>query len=488
MKKLLFLILVSLKISSAEAVLTLQDALDIAVKNSPQVKQARLSLERSEQSLKAQRAALKSRFSLAVNPFSYSFDRRFDRRSNIWYSSENKSSSADLRMTQPILWTDGTFSVINRLQWLNSWSEVSNNRSETWSNNLYLNYEQPIFTYNRTKLAVETLQLDLENTSLNYVLRKLSLEYDVSSSFYEVYRNSLNYDIAREEYANTNASYQIIKNKVDAGLAAREEFYQAELNLLNSESTVQNNQVALDNSLDAFKKLIGIPVRDSIAVVGDVAHQSTKVDVEKAIEHGLANRLEMRQREISVQTAYQDLIQTMALNEFKGTVNLTYGFIGVNSQINDIYNNPDKDRQASISFDVPLFDWGESKARIKASEAMIASAEISKQEEEDDIIISIRRAYRQLQNLEKQVEISRQNVKNAELTYDINLERYKNGDLTGMDLNLYQTQLSTSKINLTDSIINYKLALLNIKIQSMYDFVRGEPVVPDNLMELSSQP
>jgi outer membrane protein len=488
MKKVVLLLLIALKITAADKVLTLQDALNVAVENSPQVKQARLNLERSEQSLKAQRAALKSQFSLSVNPFSYSLDRRFDRRTNIWYSSENKNSSADLRMMQPILWTDGTFSITNSLQWLDAWSENSASRSKTWSNNLYLNYQQPIFTYNRTKLAVETLQLNLENTSLNYVLQKLSLEYNVSSSFYQVYRNSLNCDIAREEYANTDASYQIIKNKVDAGLAAREELYQSELNLLSSESKVLRNQVDLDNSLDSFKKLIGTPVRDSIAVVGDVSHQSIKVDLEKAIDDGLANRLEMRQREISIQTAYQDLIQTMALNEFKGAINLTYGFFGVNGEINNVYDNPDKNRQASISFDVPLFDWGERKARIKASEAMIASAKISKQEEQDDIIISIRQAYRELQNLEKQVEIARQNVKNAELTYDINLERYKNGDLTGMDLNLYQTQLSTAKINLTDSIINYKLALLNMKILSMFDFERGVPVVPENLMELSSQP
>ncbi|MDZ7345598.1 MAG: TolC family protein [candidate division KSB1 bacterium] len=478
MKKLLPLLFFAAAISVAqERALTLQDALQIAMENSPQVRQARLSLERSSQSLMAQRAALKTHFALSVNPFSYSLDRRFDRRTNNWYGSENKSSSADLRISQPILWTDGTFNLINRLQYLDAWSEVTNNRSRTYSNNLYLNYQQPIFTYNRTKQEMERLQLDLENSSINYALRRLQLEYDVSSSFYEVYRNRLNYAISQEEFANTQASYQIIKNKVDAGLAAREELYQAELNLLNSESTMMNNRVQLDNSLDAFKKQIGIPVTDSISVIGDVDHQPVKVDLDKAIRHGLANRLELRQREISIQSAYHDLIQTMALNEFKGSIDLFYGFIGVNSRFDQVYNNPDKDRQVSVSFDIPIFDWGERKARIRASQASIEAAKVSQQETEDDIIISIRRAYRQLLNLEKQIEIARQNVRNAELTYDINLERYKNGDLTGMDLNLYQTQLSNAKIQLTDSIINYKLALLNLKIQSLYDFERDQPVI-----------
>ena len=468
---------------NAQTLLSLDDALNIAEQNSPQIKQVELMLERSRQSLKAQRAALKSNFSLSVNPYSYSYDRRYDRFRNLWYTSQNTSSSADFRIRQPILWTDGTFSIINRLQWLEGWSEGGNDLSEPWSNNLYLNYEQPIFTYNRTKLALNELELDLENTSINYVLQQLSLEYDVTNSFYEIYRNKLAFDIAREEVANTQNSYTIIKNKVDAGIVAREELYQAELNLLQSESDVQNNLVSLENSLDSFKKLIGVPITDSIDIVGDVSHTVIDVNLDKAISSGLENRLELRQREIEVQSAYHSLIETMALNEFQGNISLTYGIQGVSQTFESMYDSPDRNRQASISFEIPLFDWGERKARIKASEATISSRELSQEEERDDIIISIRQAHRQLQNLVNQIEIAKQNVKNAELTYEINLERYKNDDITSMDLNLFQTQLSEAKIQLTDSIINYKLALLNLKILSMYDFVRNAPVMPETLLD-----
>jgi len=471
-------------ITQSQTVLSLEEALSIAMKNSPVIQQVELGLQRSEQSLKAQRAALKSNFSLSVNPFSYSYDKRFDRFNNIWYTSENSLSSADFRISQPIIWTDGIFSVTNRLRWQEAWSEVQNQRNITWSNNLYFNLSQPLFTYNRTKLAVNELELDLENTTLNFVLQKLALEYDVTSGFYEVYRNKLNYTIAQEEYNNTHNSYQIIKNKVDAGLAAKEELYQAELNLLNSESTVQNNKVLVENALDSFKKLIGIDVLDSVDIVGDVEHTVVDVDVEKAMENGLANRLELRQRDIDVQSAYHSLIETMAYNEFYGNLDLTYGLSGVNEQFETLYDQPTRDRQASVSFEIPLFDWGERKARIKASEAVLESRKVSYQEQESDILLGIRQSCRQLENLVKQIEIARQNVKNAQLTYEINLERYENGDLTSMDLNLFQIQLSDAKIQLTDSIINYKLALLNLKIQAMYDFMRDEPVIPEQLIDI----
>ncbi len=90
----------------------------------------------------------------------------------------------------------------------------------------------------------------------------------------------------------------------------------------------------------------------------------------------------------------------------------------------------------------------------------------------------IRKVYRNLLNLQNQIGIARQNVINAQLTYDLNLERYRNGDLTGMDLNIYQNQLSEKQLSFTNSLITYKLELLNLKIQTLYDFEKKEQVTP----------
>lgn len=109
------------------------------------------------------------------------------------------------------------------------------------------------------------------------------------------------------------------------------------------------------------------------------------------------------------------------------------------------------------------------------------SQEINLDEQKKQIIIDIRQVYRNLQNQVNQIEIARQSERNAQLTYEINLERYENGDLTGMDLNLYQTQLSNQKISYAQALINYKIELLNMKIQSLYDFEKDQPIIPIEL-------
>jgi outer membrane protein len=462
-----------------QKVMTLEESLEIAMLNSPDILRSKLQLERSQESLNAQNAALKSRFSLSVTPFDYSQDRQFNDLFSTWYTSENTQSFGTFTISQPIKWTDGTLALNNRLGWQDSYSGYTGDRTKTFSNNLYLSFQQPIFTYNRTKLTLNELQLDLENTSLSYAIQKLSLEKNVTQGFFSVYQNRMSLEVAKEEYENQKISYQIIKNKVDAGISAMEELYQAELNLATSKSNMQNQQVALDNALDSFKKLIGMSLFDEISVLTDISHHPVEVNMQKALDHALLHRMELRQRKITIENSQFDLIRTQAMNEFKGDITLSYGMIGTDPQFSSIYDIPTKNQRVSLSLDIPLWDWGEKKSRIKASEATIKTNELSLQDQEKDIVIGVRTAYRNLQNQINQIEIARQNERNAQLTYDINLERYKNGDLTSMDLNLFQTQLSEKKMGLVNALINYKIELLNMKIQSLWDFEKNTSVVPD---------
>jgi outer membrane protein TolC len=466
------------ELAPAQKKLTLEEALNIAMANSPDIRQVELNLERSRESLKAQQAALKSNFSLTVTPFSYDRSRTFNTYFG-WKTNETKTSESQLRVSQPLKWTDGTLSLYNRFNWQDSYSEVRQGRDKTYSNYMYLTYAQPIFTYNRTMLQLKGLELELENNLLNYGIQKMSLERLVTQAFYKVYSQKLSHQIAIEEYQNQQQSHEIINNKVAAGLVAQEELYQAELNLASSKSKVQDEQVNLENSLDDFKKLLGISLFDDIDVIGDVTHMPVTVDLQKALDTGLKTRMELRQRQISVDLAQAELVRTSATNEFKGDLQFTYGIIGSDPEFKNVYEVPTRNQRYQLSLEIPLFDWGEKASRIRAEKASVRSQELNLEDLKNDIIIGIRQAFRTLNNQEMQIEIAQQNIRNAQLTYDINLERYRNGDLTSMDLSLYQNQLSQKKIGLVDALINYKIALLNLKIQSMWDFTRSAPVLPE---------
>lgn len=467
--------------TKAQEILTLDKAFQIAETSSPDLQQSLLNLERFQKNLEAQRAALKSRFSLDVAPIGFSRNRRFDNRVSQWYTNENFQTNALFRVEQPILPTDGTISLTNEFGWQSSYSDATDIESQVFYNNLYLNFNQPLFTYNRQRLELKELELNFENANLGYVMQRLNMERNVTQFFYNVYMSQMNLNIAKEELTNTQKSYDIIKNKVDAGLAAMEELYQAELNLATSKSSLQDREVAFENAKDQLKLYLGMDLYNDFSILADVSANPVPVDLEKAIETGMASRMELRQREIDIESSQFDLIRTKSLNEFRGDVNLRLGISGDNRNLDQIFDAPTNSPSVGISFNIPLFDWGEKKARIAAQEAAIESQKLNYTDQQNQIIIGIRQAYRNLQNQLNQIAIAEQSQTNAQLTYEINLERYENGDLTGMDLNLYQTQLSERKIAYAQALINYKIELLNLKIQSLFDFEKNEPIIPADL-------
>ncbi len=486
-QKLFLLLMFSLFLVQvkAQSIITLEQAMDLASKGSPSLQSSLFNLERTTETLNAQRAALKSQFSLNVNPMEYSNSRKFDTRYSQWFTNESMTSSGTFRIDQPILYTDGKISLVNQFGWQSNTSDASGitNENKAFFNNLNLSLTQPLFTYNRTKLQIKNLELDNENAMLSYAMQRLTLEKNVSQYFYNVYLAQMSLSIKKEELANTEKSHEIIKNKVDAGLAAKEELYQSEVNLSTAKSAVESGRVSLENAKDIFKQYIGMDVFEEISVMTDVTVTPIDVDGKKALEHGLASRMELRQRQINVETSQFDMITVKASNEFRGDMVLSMGLAGDDPTMQNIFDKSTKSPRVSLGFTVPIFDWGQRKAKIRAQEAVINSQKLNLSNMETQIKIDIRQVVRNLSNLKNQIEIALQNQKNSQLTYDINLERYKNGDLTSMDLNLFQVQLSDKKMAYAQSLINYKVELLNLKIQSLFDFTTNQAVVPEKFVK-----
>ncbi len=466
--------------ATAQQTLTLSKAIEIAQQSSRDIKKSKLNLFGNQRSLDAQRAAMKSRFALDITPFDYNRQRSFNDLFSRWNTNEDYNSFAVFSISQPIAATNGTVSLVNRFGYRDNYSEFQDIRTKTYSNNLYLQVDQPIFTYNRTKMQLRELELNLENATIGNALELLSLEQRVTQLFYRFYQQQNSRQIANDEYENQKISYEITKNKVDADLLAQEELYQAELNLATSKSTLENNHVLLENAADDLKILLGLDLTEEIAVVVDINFVTREVDLNKALTHGLQNRMELRQRAIDIERQQFELIRTKALNEFKGAIGLSLGVFGDSEKAPTVYEVPAVNPRVAISFSIPIFDWGENRARMDAATAAQEIKRVDLEIERNNIMINVRKIYRSLQNLENQIQIAEQNVKNATLTYDLNLERYKNGDLTSIDLNRFQSQLSEKKSTYADALINYKIELLNLKIVSLYDFETQQPVIPSN--------
>ena len=128
-----------------------------------------------------------------------------------------------------------------------------------------------------------------------------------------------------------------------------------------------------------------------------------------------------------------NLIRAKSGNEFRGSISVRVSLDVLSGKIKNIYDTPTDNEQIGISLTIPIFDWGDKKAHVKSTELGIEANRLNFEKERKTIILDIWQVCHRLPVLLNQVEIQRKGVENAERTYNIQLEKYRNGNLSVME-------------------------------------------------------
>lgn len=169
-------------------------------------------------------------------------------------------------------------------------------------------------------MQLKELEYALENAKISYALQQLSIEKTSPANF-TMYIKNKGSEHLRDEYNNQKQNYDIIKNKVEAGLLAKEELYQAEVNLANSESTVYSKEISFENAKDNFKLLLGMSLDEDIAILFDNNIPTVDVNINDAVKYALINAWKSAKTDYPGTGCIFDY-PTKAESEFKGDLSV----------------------------------------------------------------------------------------------------------------------------------------------------------------------
>jgi outer membrane protein TolC len=464
--------------------LTLEHALELASRQSPELMNSRRALQRSETQMINSKAELKPRLALSFTPFSYDRSSTFQDYNMQYNLTENMSSSIALSLEQKVKFTGGTLRLSEGVNWRDYKNESDSRTSSTFSNAFSINYDQPIFKYNEVKMKSREQELDLETSKLSYALQVIQLEQTVTDAFYGVYRSFKSVESAQEAYNKQLETYQLTKSKVESKLLAGAELLQQEITLANREDALASAKDSYQRTKDDFKKMLGLDLDIDLAVIPNVDINPISIDPEVAIKHALDQRLQLRQSAIALEKQRLQLVQVKATDKFSGNLAFNLGFSGNSPNVEKVFNDQSHNEGFRVTLSIPIWDWGIRKNNIKSSELTIEESEINLEEEKKNIIIRIRELCRNLPRYLNKIELSRKSIENAEITYKINYEKYLNGSITAMVFKDYQEQLTSAQQSYTNAIIDYKMQLLEIKIYTLWDFETNTSIVPFTLLKI----
>lgn len=475
---------------------TLDQAIAYALNRSFQVKSLGLSLESARQTLAARRGAFRTSADLEFNLPSLTQQLLSVEVANGLPAYNTRGTlrfSGALNINQPLP-TNGLFTLSAQLYQQDVSTFLANADSELkrrdFLTSVGLRFRQPLFTINTLKLGYEEANLNYERTQGMIKRTELDVIYQVTQAFYELYRAVRELEIAREELKQQQEAYDLARKKFNAGLIPEVEALQAEVDLAQSQNRVFSAETAVQRAADIFKQAIGMPLSEQVTVQADMRYKPVTVDLDRALEYGLAHRSELRELEIEKRLQEINVKRVAARSEFKAEFSAYYDLTGVSdatlpfhtatpelfrSSLEDLRKRP-KNRGVVFTVSMPLWDSGVNAAETAAAEAQLDQTRLRLENQRETVIREIKDVVARVQEAQNRLRVLEKSQQVAERSYEISLARFDNGDITTQELALDRDRLTQARMAYLQAFIDYQLALADLKRKTLYDFENDRPV------------
>ncbi len=439
--------------------ITLEQAIELSLKNNQEIAEARLRAERGEATLRQERAALYPTLDL-TSGLSYGNSAFLDS-----VIDQNIDQEVEQALENNPNLTEDLARQLAEDQFTNASSSSFN-----FTGGLGINYEFYNGGRRGASIRAAEKQLRIDELDLERVVEVA--RFETARDYYSLQNSDAQVEIqiaAVEDASQTLKDAQLLE---EAGLGTRFDVLRAEVELAQAQqrlTTARANQsiarrqlaetLSVDHSTD-------LSTADAIEEAG-----VWNLALAETIVQAFKNRAELEQLLLQREIGQEQ--RTIALSTTRPTLSANANY----SLDDDFEDDFDLSDQYSVGLNLQwrLYDGGSARAAADQAEtdAEIAATQFANQR--NQIRFAVEQAYFQLESNQNNIGTATKEVELAEESLRLARLRFQAGVGTQTDVIDAQTQLTTARGNLLSSITDYN--------QSYVDLQRQVSNTPDNSLQ-----
>ncbi|MFN3133956.1 MAG: TolC family protein [Candidatus Kryptonium sp.] len=430
MKALVLFILLPITLLSQPKILTLEDAVKIALENNSQVKTARLEIIKSDEKLVEARSNLIPQISL--------------------------SGSYSRYLKKPVLFLppDSPF------------GRLTGGVIEIGFDNSYIglvSLQMPLFSWS-VYAGVNTAnkgRLIAEQTYRSIVLKTIS---DVKKTFYNVLLVKEAYKITKMRIELAEDNLKNVEKMYRQGVASEYDYINAQVQYQNLQPLLVQAENNLELAKNALKLALGIDVNEEIDVVGEMnVDNFAEIDYTSALKELYENNPDIKQAEYQI-----ELSKSLVSLELSGHLPALFltGNLQYQAQANDFNFNQYRWIRTTfigLQIQIPIFRGFGTQARIDQARVSLQQStermHFVKQALENELKGTIYK----IEQSKKRIEAQKKAVELAELGYKIARKRFESGVGTQLEVSNAEVNFAQARLNYQQAIYDYLTALSDLE-------------------------
>lgn len=301
-----------------------------------------------------------------------------------------------------------------------------------------------------------------------YNLAKAELNNQVSKTVLSVQKSFYNVLIAREIFEITKSSYQNaqenlanVKALFDEGMVSEFDYLQAEVRVENIRPVLLQMENMLKSSKDALKIVIGIDQQKDIEVQGNFDYSPITISDEEAlINEALQSNFDLKSLDLKKQV--DEAFIELDVSEYWPTIAAfgNYSYSG-SSETWDFQNY--SSMTVGVNFAINLWQGNRTKNAVEQSTITFRQTEEQLQQAKEYTILNVNSKLLELKRVWELVTVQEKTVDVAERAYNIAKVRYKEGAGSQLELQNADQELKQARLNQVQSKYSYLITKFELE-------------------------
>lgn len=382
-----------------------------------------------------------------------------------------------LYVSQKIWPTGGTLSVESSLDWLRQMSgETSGGKNQFMSMPIALTLSQPLFGVNSVKWNRRIEPLRYREAKASFLAETEQVAMRAISLFFNLLLANENVHIAKQNLQNAEKLYEVAKAKREMGTISQNDVLQMRLNMLNAQSSLTSTESSRKARMFELKAFLDVE-EDILPIVPEEIPEVTLV-YQDVLNHALENNafattMRRRQLEADYSVAYAKG------NQRSVTLYAQVGYTGTASRMNEAYRDLLSKEVVQVGVSLPLLDWGKRRGQVKVAESNreIVRNQVRQQSQEFNQNLFV--LTEQFNHQRQQLRIAEEADTIAQRRYHTNVETFKIGSISTLELSDAQTAKDEARQNRLAQLFNYWYYYYQLRSITLWDFERNQNINVD---------
>ncbi len=305
---------------------------------------------------------------------------------------------------------------------------------------------------------------------------RLDMVTQVKQAYYAVLLAKEALSVYKDVYDNAVQNFEQTKMRYNAQKASELDFTRAKSTVANAIPNVYNAESSVILALWQLKAVMGVDLDRDIDVAGALEDYSADMtyDVRQGEDISLDYNTTMRQLAIQA----DQLAQTVRLQKYAYLPTLSAAFsYSMNAMTNDFNFSSYRWTPYSyigLSLNIPIFSGGKRLNDVRQAKVQAAELAVQTDDTARQLKISIRQNLNTMETQMKSHSAAEDAVETAQKAYDIAVKSYNVGRSTITELNDAQLALTQARLAVSQTVYNYIVAKSNLEKTLGYDFIDDE--------------